>query len=472
MDEISPTFIAKMQASWVQEAEEAAKEIAGREEDVAAIALMEAADLVQVEEEWGYRISKLIGEKYTLRFRFADALSMNPNAERWFGNKLDDEFFTKVTEVIDGITSAYAHQLEVEHREFLDELGKIDHSNRVFRPMTIKELSERPEKEWLIERMIGHQEIGIVYGMPGSGKSFVLVDLAVTAAVGGTFARRFQVARPLNVAYCAGEGVAGLPGRFIEACRQRRISTEISNISFFPLVPQLKQTDGGESAHIFIAEQLQHQLLGGKPFDIIIIDTLHTASVGAEENSATDMGFVLSQIKRINKELKASVILAHHTNKGGTEERGSLALRASADVSIRTQPFGEGKGRFDMVCAKLKDDELWDKQRFNLIKGDNSAYIKWTLPAEHEKEIAAAAKHKQDKVQHKAMDAAIEACRNSYPDHLSKNALEQTVMESASVPKRAAREGIESAVREKIILTTTGERRATMHYLNPDLFNS
>jgi RecA-family ATPase len=67
-------------------------------------------------------------------------------------------------------------------------------------------LNDIPDKTWLVDGLIGEQEIGIFYGKSGVGKTFIVLDLLLSCADGQPFAKRFSVSRPLTVAIAAGEG--------------------------------------------------------------------------------------------------------------------------------------------------------------------------------------------------------------------------------------------------------------------------
>jgi len=65
-------------------------------------------------------------------------------------------------------------------------------------------------------------------------------------------------------------------------------------------------------------------------------------------------------------------LLVHHTNKEGSSERGSSALRGGADFMIEIKPN-------KMTCSKLKDGKEWCEQTFSLSKqsGCESVSICW-----------------------------------------------------------------------------------------------
>lgn len=253
----------------------------------------------------------------------------------------------------------------------------------VFKLQNLAELFQRPDKVWLIDQVIGAGDIGTIYGAPGCGKTFVSIDLIFAACLRQPWARRFDVLRPLTVVYAAGEGIGGLKERFLAAAKYYNVTDYLPGFSFSDLVPQLFQ-GGNEAIDQFIAEWQTHQADGGPALDLLIIDTLHSATVGADENSAQDMGQVLAAAKRASKQLGCAVLLDHHTNKGGTAERGSSALRGAMDTMIEIRKISDTGTKAVMCCAKLKDGKEWQEQTFDLVAVDDceSVRIWWDEPGE------------------------------------------------------------------------------------------
>lgn len=267
-------------------------------------------------------------------------------------------------------------------------------SEEQFRPIRLPELLARPSKPWLIEGLIGPRDIGMIYGPPGSGKTFVVIDLVFAACLGRQFALQFAIDRPLTLAYCAGEGLSGLPARFAAAAAFYGVS-DLKSFTFFETVPQLflQRVDGNRQTVLqFVAEWQARQAANRAPaLDLLIIDTLHSATVSADENSAKDMGLVLQLAKMVIGELGCAVLLVHHSNKAGTGERGSSALRGAMDFMIEVKPMA---GKFVMTCEKLKDGERWPPHTFALVAKEDSVRVWWDLPAGVE---PSAGKQAQDK---------------------------------------------------------------------------
>lgn len=257
-----------------------------------------------------------------------------------------------------------------------------------FTPYSFDDLMTMPEKEWIIDQVIGPGDICVLYGAPGCGKTFVGINLIVAACTGVQWAGRFGIARPLNVAYCAGEGFSGLPARFRAATVANRI-TNLPNFTFFRAVPQLhidKESLTEITILQFVAEWKERQANGevGK-LDVIVIDTLSTASIGAEENSNTDMNKIAKYCRWASNELGGcATMLVHHTGKNGETERGATALRGAADCMIHIKRKSDTGTTATMICSKLKDGEQWKDQTFDLhtVDGCNSVCVLWDEPSD------------------------------------------------------------------------------------------
>lgn len=256
----------------------------------------------------------------------------------------------------------------------------------VFAPFSFDDLLAMPPKEWIIDQVVGASDIGVIYGMPGCGKTFVGIDMIMAACTGSLWAMRFVVARRLNVAYCAGEGISGLPARFKAAAHHHGV-TKLPNFTFFRTVPQLFSSEADATIATirqFVAEwKARQEQKQAEPLDLVFIDTLHTATVAADENSAQDMGKVLHACRWASNELGCAIVLVHHTTKNGTTERGSSALRGAADFMIEVRRLSDAGTKAIMHCSKLKDGEQWSDQGLDLVSidGFDSVRVWWDDPS-------------------------------------------------------------------------------------------
>lgn len=243
---------------------------------------------------------------------------------------------------------------------------------------SLKYMLDKPAKPWLIDNIIGPGETCMIYGGPGTGKTFAVIDMIFAACLGKKWAMQFDATRVLTVAYCAGEGLGGLPAR-LHAAAQRWGAADIENLYIYENVPQLFDSKSPTSMRRFITSTLpQSNVERRYQIDILIIDTMHSATSGADENSAKDATVVLESAKLARTILNCAVILVHHANKGGTIERGSSALRADIDSVIEISKSGEHRY---MSCVKVKDAQSWDQRQFSLTAMADSVRVWWEDPA-------------------------------------------------------------------------------------------
>jgi hypothetical protein len=258
-----------------------------------------------------------------------------------------------------------------------------------FKRMTWADVMALPPKEWMIDQILGRGDLIMVYGAPGSGKTFATVDMAVSACLGKSWAGRFEVDRPLTVAYAIGEGGSGFAQR-LQAVGEYHNVTDIPNLHIYMTAPQLYNASDPCNASQFANEYAAAQAAGEvAPLDVLFLDTLHSVTSGADENSSQHMGQVLHQAKAIADRLGCAVCLVHHTNKAGTGERGSSALRGAMDCMIEVKEVGSSRL---MTCEKLKDGEAWKPQTFDLVAKADSVRVDWGIIGEMSRTDAAPTK--------------------------------------------------------------------------------
>ncbi|MDA9251742.1 AAA family ATPase [Alphaproteobacteria bacterium] len=216
-------------------------------------------------------------------------------------------------------------------------IESVDDSEDYYRFLTVEDLYGLPESRPLVEGLISENSFCVMYGAPGSGKSFCALDLGLSIAHGMPW--HDKQTQQGSVLYIAGEGVGGLKRR-VKAFHTHH---GLSSIGSFHVLQQ---------AVNFREEPSVKRLLRSIDredgnFNVVIVDTVARALPGSDENSATDMGEFIDACDRIRHHTGAAVIGVHHSGKDISRGmRGSSALLGAVDTSI------EVKNSDGVICLK------------------------------------------------------------------------------------------------------------------------
>lgn len=219
-----------------------------------------------------------------------------------------------------------------------------------------------PAPKWLVDGLFEQDALVMLVGPPGSFKSFLAIDWALSLAAGRPWNGR--ATSHSRVLYALGEGKASLLKR-IEAWIQHNELTWAertrlnANFRVTFEVPQL--ADRREASEF--RDSLDED--GFNP-TVIIIDTLARGYVGKNENDPMDAGIWVENADRL-RQRGATVIIVHHTKKNtefGLQYRGTTAFLGAMDTAFTLERNPEGyKGYSKLVCTKQKDHmeppDLW-----------------------------------------------------------------------------------------------------------------
>lgn len=231
-----------------------------------------------------------------------------------------------------------------------------------FGALTLDKLDEAgPEHVWLIDGWLSEGDKSVVGGPSQSGKSFLAIHAGMCVATDMEFFG--AKVKPGLVIYQAGEGARGVKKR-LRAWRKHFGVNFTAKTPFVLLQSSvdLYKADGDTPA--LIVEIKAIAAMYDVPLRLLVIDTLATAAIGADENAARDMGVVMSNVAKINAETKAHVCIVHHMNADATKLRGSTAIYANIDQTLYVK-------RNDSVrtvsLGKQRDDDASPSFQFELM---------------------------------------------------------------------------------------------------------
>lgn len=229
------------------------------------------------------------------------------------------------------------------------------------RPLPIEWLEDiKPQLigMWLIKKLLPAQGLALIYGHPGSGKSFLAIDFAMHVALGWEWQGR-AVKQGL-VIYVGAEGHVGIRNRLTAF----RLHHEIESRPPFALVPCPidLQAAGTDADRLISAIRTAIEHYKAEPV-LIVIDTI-SKTFGTGKENTDDMAVYVANCGRIAAEFACCVLPVHHRPKDSEnlEPRGHGSLKGGVDTVILVEA---GKPKSALV-TKQKDGEEGERFRFNL----------------------------------------------------------------------------------------------------------
>jgi hypothetical protein len=208
---------------------------------------------------------------------------------------------------------------------------------------------------WLVENTIPEVGVGMMYGPPNSGKTFVAVDISarITAEkeVNG---RRVDAA---DVLYFYGEGADGLAGR-VKALEQEGWEGA-ARVRFCTDMPELIVNRNGIMSKgpgykqiIATAEAVIAQ--SDRRLGMIVLDTLSVMMPSASDSDDVAIKMVLKFLREIALRFKCAVMVLHHPGKDATRgARGSSVLGGDIDFSLVVAK--PDKGPRELTSDKMRN---------------------------------------------------------------------------------------------------------------------
>lgn len=232
----------------------------------------------------------------------------------------------------------------------------------VYPLLRLEDIVNRPPPVFLVARHIPEIGMGFLYSVPGAGKSFLMLDTALTLAAGLTtwHGDEIRTGPDSVVLYIAAEGSFGFRNRakaWVQAHRMENLPKRFLMI---------------ERTIDFMAAEDVEKLIrtiraaGVRPC-LVVVDTVSRAMPGADENLQKEMTLFVRACDRVKETFRCAVVGVHHAGKNG-DMRGSTVLLGAGDFVFRLERrIGATIG--NLFCEKQKDaPDGWDEPyRFDLV---------------------------------------------------------------------------------------------------------
>lgn len=203
---------------------------------------------------------------------------------------------------------------------------------------------------YVVKGVISKGQLVVIWGAPGSGKSFVTTDMLCHVGASVTWHGK-RVQRGICIYVVAESSRVHIENR-IAALRQERPDLADADVLVIPLALDLLHEANGDVDRVIATAQ---ELATEGEVVLIAIDTLAVTFGGGDENSSQDMGQYVTNIKRIISDTGAGVLVVHHCGKDDMRGmRGSSALLGALDgeLSVEGKP---GDGERMLKAGKIRD---------------------------------------------------------------------------------------------------------------------
>ena len=233
----------------------------------------------------------------------------------------------------------------------------------LFEYLSVDQIKQMPDPDWLISGLVVEQSLGFIYGPPGCLKTFIALDMALSFTVGMPDWWGRAIERKSAVVYISSEGQADLKFR-IQAWEQH--NKVLADDTPFYLIRQtinfMKQEDVGK----LLATVQAIADLAGVPVMAVFVDTVSRVLPGSDENLQKDMTLFVAACDAVRQRFGATVIGLHHTSRNGNI-RGSTVIPGAGDflVEVRREP---GALTGSIFATKIKSAEDGWEQHFKVEK--------------------------------------------------------------------------------------------------------
>lgn len=361
---------------------------------------------------------------------------------------------------------------------FVDAAGKVDLGLIKTGDLLSQDF---PRPGWIVDDLIPEGELSFLVSDGGIGKSWLLLTLSETLAGGG---RTFlgQHCEPCNVVYLDMEldrawysnrvamVDAGLRKQSIIQQRggEREVYyLEAPNIvldgalAFLDRVPPLP----GEGPPIPTAFDYLRAVIVQTGARLLIIDPIAELWGATDENSAPETATVCKALRAVARETGAAILVAHHTNKGRVEERGSTAIRNAA-AAMFTMTWHNSDGDGGQRLRKLETNKSRHGRDLEPLFLD----FQWedgALAVEvHSAQAVAALREDQAEAERvRERDLVVGLVSSKPAGHYNKSRLAQALREEEGLSARGAEAAIKAAVAEELVITTEGARNAKLYQI-------
>jgi len=274
----------------------------------------------------------------------------------------------------------------------MDEFDKLEKRiEKEWTPFTFEELTDReiPETRFLIEKIMPTNAITFLSGNPGSGKSWILIEIALAVAEGRKFLNRFETTKG-KVLIIDEERRAGETQR-----RLKKLEAPKTKDVFITCLEGVKIDNVVDRERII-------KFCEDQGIQLVIFDSLRSVN-SLDENNSKEAQEIMDCFKQFVVK-GISVLATHHNRKEGfliskdaTQTlRGSSGLLAGISSLISIDKCDNQGKRLELIISHPKMNEGEQIQPFQVaLQEDEQGKMRWEFIKEIEADYTKIEKAKE-----------------------------------------------------------------------------
>ncbi len=211
-------------------------------------------------------------------------------------------------------------------------------------------LGSLPPVTWVVDGLLPEASTSVVFGQPGSKKTWSCLDLAVCVALGKPWFDTLATTQGAVLLVDEESGPRRLLRRLGAVIRGHLgnagvpiFATSLHGFNFFQPVAGATVAD---LKNLILQTQAR----------LVVIDALADVMLGGDENAVKDAQKVFHALRQVAESTGAAILVIHHSTKANGGYRGSTAIAGAVDLLLEvTSKQGEANVTFE--TAKARDSE-------------------------------------------------------------------------------------------------------------------
>ena len=239
----------------------------------------------------------------------------------------------------------------------------------------IAEVDAMPPPRYLVEGVIPQGDYGVISADNKAGKTFLMMDLALSVAAGVPWVNLFPVNDPGPALIFVGEGGKRKIVRRIRAIARHK---EIPDHQLLGLpidiserAPKLMDENVLDELRLKVAE-LRPRL--------VIIDPLYLAASGANTASLVEMGSLLEKAQHVAQRVGAALVISHHNKKSSSDTKNDESPH-SRTSGVGINEWGRFLIAIQVLTKKIVDHNTGKSETITrwFLRGDEVADLEYNF---------------------------------------------------------------------------------------------